>query len=120
MPKTCPVCSKGCYSYQKFVQCNICFGRVHHGNRLKCSSLTDFEYDEHNNDIYKEFICDHCVSVKISKENNSIFQTLPFPVECEENIFGKPTVTPRKPNISSMSTSDLNKFVKQCENIKNN
>ena len=119
MTKKCPVCSKVCYSYQNIVQCNKCFGWVHHGNRLKCSSLTDFEYDEHINDIHKEFICDHCVSVKISKENNSIFQTLPFPVECEENVFGKPVETKRKPDISSMSTSDLNKFVKQCENIKN-
>ena len=47
------------------------------------------------------------------------FQTLPFPVECEENVFGKASVTKRKPDISSMSTSELNKFVKQCEDIKN-
>ena len=119
MPKKCPVCSKGCYSYQNFIQCNTCFGWVHHDNRLKCSSLTDVEYDEHVNDIYKPFECDHCVSVKISKANNSIFQTLPFPVECEENVFGKPIESKRKPDITSISASDLNKFVKQCKNIEN-
>ena len=64
------------------------------------------------------FNCDHCVSERISRDNNTIFQTLPFPVECEENIFGKPTETKRKPDISSMTTSELNKFVKQCQNIK--
>ena len=53
------------------------------------------------------------------RKNNSIFQTLPFPVECEDNLFGKPPEIKRKSDISSMTTSQLNKFVKQCENIKN-
>ena len=119
MPKKCPVCNKGCYSTQNFIQCSLCFGWVHHDNRLKCSSLTDTEYQEHIDDISKPFHCDHCVSEQISKDNNSIFQTLPFPVECEDNIFGKPTEKIRKPDISSMSTSELNKFVKQCKSIKN-
>ena len=44
---------------------------------------------------------------------------MPFPVECEGNIFGKPPDNKRKPDISSMSTSELNKFVKQCKNIQN-
>ena len=90
MPQKCPVCAKGCYSYQDFIQCSSCFGWVHHNNRLKCSSLTDFEYEEHIADVFKPFQCDHCVCEIISKENNSIFRTLPFPVECEDNIFGNP------------------------------
>ena len=118
MPAKCPVCSKLLYSYQKRIQCGSCFGYIHHGSRLKCSSLTDTEYQEHVDDIHKPFECDHCVSERISKINNTIFQTLPFPVECEDNIFGKPTETKRKPDISSMTTSELNKFVKQCQNIK--
>ena len=119
MPKKCPVCNKGCYSSQNFIQCSLCFGWVHHDNRLKCLSLTDIEYQEHIDDISKPFHCDHCISEQISKDNNSIFQTLPFPVECEDNIFGKPTEKTRKPDISSMSTPDLNKFLKQCKSIKN-
>ena len=118
MPPKCPVCSKFLYSYQNRIQCGTCFGWVHHGNRLKCSSLTDSEFQEHVDDIYKPFECDHCVSELISKNNNSVFQSLPFPVECEENIFGKPTEIKRKPDISTMTTSELNKFVKQCQNIK--
>ena len=43
---------------------------------------------------------------------------LPFLVECEENIFGKPPPTP-KPDVTSMSPEQLKKFVKQCEEIKN-
>ena len=119
MPPKCPVCSKCLYSYQNRIQCGSCFGWVHHGNRLKCSSLTDIEFEEHVNDVYKPFECDHCVSERIPKSNNSIFQTQPFPVECEENVFGKPTVTSRKRDISSMTTSELNKLVKQCKNIQN-
>ena len=119
MPPKCPVCIKNFYSYQKRIQCDSCFGWVHHGNRLKCSGLTDIEFQQHVNDIYKPFVCDHCVSERISKSNNSVFQFLPFPVECEDNIFGKPTETKRKPDVSSMTTSELNKFVKQCKNIKN-
>ena len=70
-------------------------------------------------DVYKPFDCDHCISEIISKNNNTILQTLPFPVECEDNIFGEPTETKRKPDISSMTTAELNKFVKQCKNIQN-
>ena len=91
MPSKCPVCTKCLYSYQKRIQCGSCFGWVHRGNRLKCSSLTDMEFEQHVSDVYKPFDCDHCVSERISKDNNTIFQTLPFPVECEDNIFGKPT-----------------------------
>ena len=119
MPHKCPVCTKFWYtSYQNALQCTNCHGWVHHGNTLKCLSLTDAEYEEHLNDIYKPFDCDHCISERIAKNNNSVFQTLPFPVECEVNIFGKPPESARKPDISSMTTSQLNKFVKQCENIK--
>ena len=83
------------------------------------SNLTESEYDEHVNDILKPFTCDHCVSECISKNNNSIFQILPFPVECEDNIFGKPPEVKRKPDISSMTTSELNKFISQCKHIEN-
>ena len=118
MPQKCPVCTKPCHSSQIFLQCTECFGWIHHDNRLKCSGLTDAEYEEHINDIYKPFKCDHCVSEFISKANNTIFQTLPFPVECEDNIFGKPPVLKCRNDVSSMSTSELNKFVKQCKNIE--
>ena len=56
---------------------------VHHGNRLKCSGLTDSEYQEHRSDEHKPFECDRCVGVRIAKANNSVFVTLPFPVECD-------------------------------------
>ena len=119
MPKKCQVCTKNLYSYQNFIQCTSCFGWIHHGNRLDCSSLTDEEFEEHVSDVNKPFTCDHCISERISKENNSVFQTLPFPVECEDNIFGKPPETKRKPDISSLTPSELNKFVNQCKNIEN-
>ena len=91
MPSTCPVCTRKCYdNYQSQLECSSCRGWVHHGNRLKCSGLTDAEFTEHLNDENKIFECDFCVSSKIAKENNSIFVRLPFPVECEGNIFGKP------------------------------
>ena len=63
---------------------------MHHDNRLKCSGLTDAEFEEHKNDEFKPFECDHCVAVKIAKENGKAFVELPFPVECKGNIFGKP------------------------------
>ena len=119
MPKKCEVCTKNLYSYQNFIQCTSCFGWIHHGNRLECSSLTDTEFEEHVNDIDKAFTCDNCISANISKMNNSVFQILPFPVECEDNIFGKPPEVKRKPDISSMTTSELKKFVSQCKNIEN-
>ena len=56
--------------------------------------------------------------MRISRENNSIFIKLPFPVECEGNIFGKPTPVP-KPDVTSLSSDQLKKFVKQCDDIKN-
>ena len=90
MPHKCPVCTKFWYPSQNCLQCSSCHGWVHHDNRLKCSSLTDVEFEEHVNDIHKPFECDHCVGERIAKNNNSVFITLPFPVECEDNIFGKP------------------------------
>ena len=114
---SCPVCSKSCHSYQNVVECSTCKKWVHHGNRLKCSGLTDAEFEEHTLDEFKPFECDFCVSLRISRENNSIFVKLPFPVECEENIFGKPLPTP-KPDVTSMSPEQLKKFVKQCDEIK--
>ena len=118
MPTSCPVCSKVCYSSQNVVECSSCKKWIHHGNRLKCSGLTDFEFQEHCLDIYKPFECDYCISLRISRENNSIFIKLPFPVECEGNIFGKPTPVP-KPDVTSLSSDQLKKFVKQCDDIKN-
>lgn len=58
-----------------------------------------------------------CVSVKIAKEYNSIFVQLPFPVECEDFIFGKAEEKPR-PDVSSISPEQLKKFVKQCDAIR--
>ena len=118
MPLICPVCSKQKHSYQKVVECTSCNGWVHHGNRLGCSGLTDDEYLEHINDVHKPFQCDHCTNEIIAKANNSIFLTLPFPIECEDNPFGKPISKP-KPDISSMTPIQLKKFIDQCENIEN-
>ena len=117
MPSICPVCSKCCYSSQNVIECSVCKKWIHHGNRLKCSGLTDVEFQEHCTDEFKPFECDYCVSMRISLENNSIFVKLPFPVECEENIFGKPLSSP-KPDVSSMSPEQLKKFVKHCDDIK--
>ena len=117
MPNICPVCSKNNYPYQNRIQCDTCQGWVHHDNRLKCSGLTNNEFKEHVDDEYKAFVCDHCVSVKIAKENNSIFVRLPFPVECEGNIFGKP-IEKYRPDVSSLSSEQLKKFVKQCDVIR--
>ena len=50
-------------------------------------------------DSDKLYECDHCVGLKIANENNSVFVRLPFPVECEGNIFGKPEEK-RKPDHS--------------------
>ena len=117
MPSICPVCSKSCFSYQNVVECTSCKKWVHHGNRLKCSGLTDGEFNEHVTNEFRPFECDHCVALRIAKEHNSIFVKLPFPVECEENIFGKPPALP-KPDVSSMTPDQLKKFVKQCDEIK--
>ena len=68
---------------------------------MKCSGLTDMEFYEHQNDEFKFFECDNCIAEKIAKDNNSVFMRLPFPVECEDNIFGKP-VEKTKPDVSSM------------------
>ena len=56
----------------------------------------------------------HSKTEGIAKSNNSIFRTLPFPIECEGNIFGKPVVQ-SKLDVSSMTPSQLKKFVEQCE-----
>ena len=118
MPPTCPVCTKSVYnSYQNSVQCTFCNGWVHHDNRLKCSGLTKIEFENHQKDPDKPFECDHCVSVKIASENNSYFIRLPFPVECEDNIFGKPEAK-RAPDITSLSPSQLKKFIQECESIE--
>ena len=118
MPFICPVCSKSYYSQsQNCIQCDTCQGWVHHENRLRCSGLTDTEFEEHLKDEFKPYECDHCISVKIAKENNSVFVALPFPVECEDNIFGKPDEKPR-PDVSSITPDQLKKFVKQCDLIQ--
>ena len=69
------------------------------------------------NDPLKPFECDHCVSVKLAKELNSVFVQLPYPVECEDFIFGKPEEKTR-PDVSSISPDQLKKFVKQCDAIR--
>jgi hypothetical protein len=55
--------------------------------------------------------------LKIAKENNSVFVRLPFPVECEDNIFGKPIDKPRA-DVSSLTPDQLKKFIKQCDLIQ--
>ena len=79
--------------------------------------MTDTEFKEHQNDPHKPFECDHCVSVKIAKEYNSVFVQLPYPVECDDFIFGKPEEKAR-PDVSSISPEQLKKFVKQCDAIR--
>ena len=117
MPSICPVCSKSCYSSQNVVECTVCRKWVHHDNRLKCSGLTDFEFQEHASNEFKPFECDYCLGVHVARENNSIFFHLPYPIECDLSIFGKPPPVP-KPDVSSMSPEQLKKFVKQCNEIK--
>ena len=116
MPNICPVCSKADYPSQNRLECTLCKGWVHHGNRLHCSGLTDTEFEEHRLDEEKPFECDHCISERIAKENNEILVSLPFPIECEGNIFGKPEPT-AKPDITSMTKEQLKKFVKTCKEI---
>ena len=118
MPSTCPVCTKYVYNnYQSSVQCTTCHGWVHHENLLKCSGLTEMEFVDHQNDPEKPFECDNCISIKIAADNNSRFIKLPFPVECEGNIFGKPEPK-RKPDVSSMTPAQLRKFIKECDSIE--
>ena len=118
MPIICPVCSKQYYKKsQNVLNCTTCNGWVHHGNRLECSGLTEAEYQEHVDDVNKPFECDNCFSEKNAKINNSIFAKLPFPIECDGNPFGKPDLKP-KPDISSMTPSQLKKFVEECEKIE--
>ena len=118
MPNICPVCTKNCHSSQNVLECTSCNRWIHHGNRLQCSGLTDFEFDEHKADEHKPFECDFCISERNAKSNNDIFIRLPFPVECEGNIFGKPNPKP-KPDITSITPDQLKKFVQQCNLIDN-
>ena len=112
------MCTKSVYNnYQSSVQCTTCHGWVHHGNLRKCSSLTETEFEEHQINPEKPFECDNCISVQIAEENNSRFIKLPFPVECEGNIFGKPEPK-HKPDVSSMTPAQLKKFIKECETIE--
>ena len=118
MPITCTVCSKKYYStYQDILQCTTCDGWVHHGNRLDCSGLTDIEFEYHVQDEHKPFECQKCFGDKNAKSKNSIFSILPFPVECEDNPFGKPVSQP-KPDISSLNPSQLKTFIEHCEKIQ--
>ena len=55
------------------------------------------------------------MGVRIAKANNSVFVTLPFPVECDENPFGKSPEIKRGGDISSMTPAQLKQFVEQCE-----
>ena len=43
---------------------------------------------------------------------------LPFPVECEGNIFGEPEKK-CQPDVTSLTPNELKKFVRQCEEIQN-
>ena len=87
MPYVCPVCDKKWYSYQNSLQCNSCQNWIHHGNKLGCSGLTDAEFNEHTNDNFKPFECDHCIGERNAKANHSTLLKLPFPVECEGNFW---------------------------------
>ena len=118
MPLICTVCSKNCHSYQGRIQCTSCEGWVHHGNRLNCSGMTDTEFENHITDELRPFECDHCVNIRISRTNSSVFHCLPFVHECEGNIFNVPG-TNQRVDVSSMTPEQLSKFVRQCESIQN-
>ena len=62
MPDICPNCSKTCSSKQKQIECSVCNLWVHHGNRLNCSGLTDFEFAHHLKDSSTFYKCDVCIS----------------------------------------------------------
>jgi hypothetical protein len=118
MPYICSVCTKNYYSYQSCLQCDRRKSWIHHGNKLSCSGLSDAEFVEHQVDEYKPFECDNCIMEHNAKVNNSVFGTLPFPVESDDNPFGKPPEPKRKSDISSMTPSQLKKFIEQCELIE--
>ena len=118
MPLNCTVCTKSCYSYQARIQCTSCEGWVHHGNRHNCSGMTETEFETHTTDELKPFECDHCVNIRISRTNSSVFHCLPFVDECENNIFNAP-VTNQRDDVCSMAPEQLSKFVRQCESIQN-
>ena len=48
-------------------------------------------------------------------------RTIPCSKRChfQSNIFGKPSEVKRRPDINSMTASELNKFISQCKNIEN-
>ena len=119
MPQVCSVCSKGCYANQSLIECSVCQGWVHHDNRLQCPGISDVEYFEHVQDSLKHFECEFCFTRRNAKEKNSFLTKLPFPIECEGNIFGKPPVTKSRPDVSSLTTEQLQKFTRQCESIQN-
>ena len=117
MTQICPVCFKGFNSKQNRIECSVCKNWVHHGNRSQCSNLTDIEFQEHLNDVLKYFECDNCLSIRYAKDSNSIFSELPFDIECKENDSDKHD--PRsKPDVSSMSSGELDRFIKHCKSIQ--
>ena len=118
MPLNCTVCSKNCHSYQGRIQCTLCEGWVHHGNRLNCSGITDTEFENHITDEFKPFECDHCVNLRISRTNSAVFHCLPFSQECDDNIFNA-FATNQRVDVGSMTPEQLSKFVRQCESIQN-
>ena len=115
MPNTCAVCAKIFYSYQNKIECCFCNRWCHHNNRLNCSNLSENEFQAHVDDPYKYFECDTCVSRRISKENRSIFQRLPFVQEFEASfdVF-KPF---RRNDVRSLSPDDLQTFISQSNSI---
>ena len=80
--------------------------------------MTDTEFENHETDEFKPFECDHCVNLRISRANSSVFNCLPFVRECEEDMFDIPS-TNQRVDVNSMTPEQLNKFVRQCEAIQN-
>ena len=116
MPNTCPVCSKYCYTYKFLLECTSCRNWVHHGNSLQCcSGLTDGEFEDHKADELNHL---SAITATLSVQQKEKTIKLPFPIECEGSIFGKPDPRPKSDNIS-MTPSQLKKFVDQCRTIEN-
>ena len=80
--------------------------------------MTDIEFENHIVDELKPFECDYCVNFRISRTNSSVFHCLPFPHECEGNIFNA-SGTNQRVDVSSMTPEQLSKFVCQCDSIQN-
>ena len=66
----------------------------------------------------KHFDCDRCISEHNARNKSATLQQLPFPHECEDNIFNAPNINQRA-DVCSLTPEELRKFVLQCKSIQN-